>query len=71
MIRKMNKKSPARMRRKLRRFRQWMNEGRFTVEDADTAYQSWRGHMLRGNSAKVLRKTDALYRELFENGEVA
>ncbi len=69
VIRKMNKKSPARMRRKLRTFRRWMGEGRFAAEDVDTAYQSWRGHMMRGNSTKALRRADALYKKLFKNEE--
>ena len=31
----------------------------------DLYYESWKGHMRRANSWKVLRKTDKLYRKLF------
>ena len=69
IIRKMNRKSPVKMRKKLRIFRRWIDEGRFTITDVETAYQSWRGHMIRGNSTLVLRKMDAFYNSLFKNKE--
>ena len=69
VIRKMNRKSPVKMRKKLRIFRRWIDEGRFTITDVETAYQSWRGHMIRGNSTLVLRKMDAFYNSLFKNKE--
>lgn len=65
VIRKMNRSSPKRMRKKLRTFKRWMEEGKFTFDDVNTAYQSWRGHMRRGNSTKVLRKMDKFFNELF------
>lgn len=69
VVRKMNPKSPIKMRRKLRIFRRWIDEGKFTLKDVETAYQSWRGHMIRGDSTLVLRKMDAFYKTLFENKE--
>lgn len=66
VIRKINRKSPTRMRGKLKIFRRWMDDGRFTIADVETAYQSWRGHMRRGNSVLVLRKMDAFYNSLFK-----
>lgn len=69
VVRKMNPKSPIKMRRKLRIFRRWIDEGKFTLKDVETAYQSWRGHMIRGDSALVLRKMDTFYKTLFENKE--
>lgn len=69
VIRKMNRKSPVKMRKKLRIFRKWIDEERFTITDVETAYQSWRGHMIRGNSTLVLRKMDAFYNSLFKNKE--
>jgi len=70
VIRKMNRKSPVKMRKKLRIFRRWIDEGKFTIKDVDTAYQSWRGHMIRGNSTKVLRKMDAFYKSLYQGGRL-
>lgn len=69
VVRKMNRKSPVKMRKKLKIFRKWIDDGRFTIKDVETAYQSWRGHMIRGNSTLVLRKMDAFYKTLFENKE--
>ena len=40
-----------------------------TREDVRTAYESWRGHMRRGNSWKVLRRMDKYYRKLYESGD--
>ena len=53
------------MRQKLRKFRRWVDDGRMMEEDVRTSYESWKGHMRRANSWKVLRKTDKLYRKLF------
>lgn len=68
VVRKMNRKSPVKMRKKLRTFRRWIDEGKFAIEDVETAYQSWRGHMIRGNSTQVLRKMDAFYKSLYQGG---
>lgn len=69
VIRKMNRQSPVKMRKKLHTFRRWLDGGRIGMEDVDTAYQSWRGHMVRGNSHRVLRQMDALYNELYKEKE--
>ena len=66
--RKMCRKSARRMRRKLKTFRRWMAEGRMTEEDIRTAYESWHGHMRRGNSYRVLRRMDRFYKRLMEKG---
>lgn len=66
--RKMCRKSARRMRRKLKTFRRWMAEGRMTEGDIHTAYESWRGHMRRGNSYRVLRRMDRFYKRLMEKG---
>ena len=47
------------MKRKLKKFNQWINEEKFTKEQATNAYYSWRGHMKRGNSYKIVKKMDA------------
>jgi hypothetical protein len=67
VVRKINKSSATRMKKKLRTFFRWIEEGIFTINDVDTAYQSWRGHMRRGNSTTVLRRMDAFYNSLFKN----
>lgn len=70
VVRKMNRKSPVKMRKKLRIFRRWIDEGRFTIGNVETAYQSWRGHMIRGNSTKVLRRMDIFYKSLYQGGRL-
>lgn len=58
IIRKINKKSTIRMRIKIRKFKNWIIEGKFSKEQAINAYQSWRGHIKRGNSYNILNKMD-------------
>ena len=58
-----------RRREELKKFRRWVDEGTLTREDVRTAYESWRGHMRRGNSWKVLRRMDKYYRKLYESGD--
>ena len=65
VIRKMNRRGTRKMREKLRKFKGWMEAGRMTMEDIRTAYESWRGHMRRGNSYRVLRRMDRYYKKLF------
>lgn len=69
VVRKMHRKSARKMREKLKKFRRWVDEGTMTREDVRTAYESWRGHMRRGNSWKVLRRMDKYYRKLYESGD--
>ena len=42
-----------------------MEAGAIKMEDIRTAYESWRGHMRRGNSWRVLRRMDRYYNRLF------
>ena len=65
VIRKVSRSSTKRMRHKLKTFKRWMDEGRFSFEDVVTAYQSWCGHMKRGNSTQLLRQMDKLFGELY------
>lgn len=77
VFRKMPKQSFYTMRRRLRKFKEWIVNGRqvtrngktkdvrFTLFDAKQSYMSWRGHILRGNSFKVVRKADKYFMKLF------
>lgn len=69
VIRVLNHKSITRMRRKLRIFRRWVDEGRMTVADANNSYQSWRGHARRCNTRRALKKMDDYFKELFGGNE--
>jgi hypothetical protein len=58
--------STLRMRRKLRKFKVLLQEGKMSYEDIRTAYQSWRGTFLKRFEAyHIVRRVDALYSELF------
>ena len=77
VLRKMSYQSAKIMRRKLKKFRRWNDEGRwvriggqmahkeFALEDTCKAYSSWRSHMMRGDNYFMLKKMDAYFEELF------
>lgn len=65
VLRKMSRAGVRAMKRKLRKFKRWLDEDRFTLEDVRAAYESWRGHMRRGNSYKALCRVDAFFKHLF------
>lgn len=65
VVRKMNRRGTRKMREKLRKFRSWREDGRMTDEDIRTSYESWKGHMRRGNSWRILRRMDKYYRRLY------
>lgn len=66
VIRLLNHKSITRMRRKLRIFRVWVNEGHMTAAEAVNSYQSWRGHAMRCNTRTVMAKMDGYFNKLFK-----
>ena len=54
----MNRDATPRMRKKIKTFKRWIEEGKMTKEQVWNSYYSWRGHMKRGNSYKVIKKMD-------------
>lgn len=66
ILRRPCKDSTKRMRRKLKKFRALMDNGRMDCHDLRTAYQSWRGNYKRRfNAYHRIRFMDKLYNELF------
>lgn len=65
IVLKMNRASTRTIRHKLVSFQEWHEAGAFTLEDLRCAYDSYRGHMRRGNSFKVLSGTDHYFKSLF------
>jgi RNA-directed DNA polymerase len=65
IVLKMNRDSTTIMRRKLRAFKKWCDAGTFTIADVRSAYESYQGHMKRGNSFKVRQTTDHYFEEVF------
>lgn len=69
VVRKPNRRGITRMRRKLKIFRRWLDEGRFTKADIRSSVCSWLGHVKRCNSYRTRQSMRALYRELFIHRE--
>lgn len=67
VIRKIDKKSAIRMKRKLKKFEEWIKVGKFTKEQAINSYYSWKGHMQRANSYKIIKSMDEYMLHRFGN----
>lgn len=77
VLRKMSFESIKKIRRKLKKFKRWNIEGRvvkiagkfvrrvFPLSDICSAYESWRGHMKRGNSFHAVERMDLYFKKLF------
>ena len=65
VIMKPCRKSFARMRRKLRAFRDLMTGADMTPEQVNTSYQSWYGYQDHLNAHRALRRMDRYYHALF------
>lgn len=70
VIRRMSRKSICKERRKLRKLKNLLDEGRITMQDVRNNYQSWKANAKRGNTRSLLLKTDEQYQKLF-NGRVS
>ena len=65
VIKRMNKKSITRERRKLKKFRKFLDEGKMPYKDIENAYNSWRGSLKHYSAHHTLRNMDNLYNKLF------
>lgn len=68
IIRSGGRESVQRERRKLKKFRQKLDEGKMTPKQIYNNYISWRGFMKYFDSKTLLRNTDKLYNHLFVEG---
>lgn len=66
VVMKLSRNSIKAIRRKLHIFRLWVDEGKFSAEDAFTSYQSWRSHAQRCDSYRTLHTMDCLFVKLFK-----
>ena len=72
IVRRADPQSRKRMRRKLRKFKGLLDQGKMTPRDVYTAYQSWRGNYRRRFDAfHTIKRMDALYMELFINNHLS
>ncbi|WP_303341228.1 hypothetical protein [uncultured Duncaniella sp.] len=53
------------MRRKLKTFKRWVEEGKMAFGDVVTSWCSWRGHQLKFNSYWARQRIHDLYVRLF------
>ena len=65
VVMRLGKTTKRAVRRKLRLFRVWVDEGKMQAEDAIQAYQSWRAHARRCNSWLTLESMDEYFVCLF------
>lgn len=63
---RMNRASTTHIRHKLVKFRLKLGAGGMTIQDVQAAYNSYLGHMKRGNSYGVVKSTNRYFRELFD-----
>ena len=65
IYRKINPQASQTMRSKLKVFRRWVDEERFELKDVECAFQSYLGHVKRGNSYKKIKQMENYYNKLF------
>lgn len=66
VIRKPNRKGITKMRKKLKTFKTWVDNGKLTPEEVEMSYMSWQGHIKKYNSHKTIQSMDKLYKQLFK-----
>ena len=59
------RKSVVRQRRKLKKFKKFMDAGEMGLHEIRNSYMSWRGYILNVNSRRTVRTMDLLYIKLF------
>lgn len=55
----------VRQRRKLKKFRRFMDKGQMTIGQVCQSYMSWRGYISRKNAGRTIRNMDSLFTALF------
>lgn len=67
VIKRINKDSVTRERRKLKKFRKMLDNGTMTYADIEEAYRSWRGSLKYYSAYHVTKNMDELFNQLFIN----
>lgn len=66
VVMKLRQKSKNKQRRKLRKLKDFIKEGRLTFDDVWSSYQSWRAHAMNGNTYYLVLNMDKYFDELFK-----
>lgn len=59
------RQSAVRQRRKLKKFKRFLDAGQMSMLDIRTSYMSWRGFIAHKNARRTIRTMDVLYQHLF------
>lgn len=62
---RIGRKSITRMRRKLKKFKGLLDEGKMTFDDIYAAYQAWRSFSMKCDAYDTVKNMDKLFDELF------
>ena len=65
VIQRINHDSVVRMRQRLKKYRELMDEGKMTFEDVRQSYDSWKGDVEHYDSYRTVKSMDKLFNELF------
>lgn len=66
VVQKLSKKSIEHHKRKLKKMRKLLTEGKVTLTACKEAHQGWKAHAKRGDTYYLIRKMDKLFAELFK-----
>lgn len=67
IICKANRDNTLRMRRKLKKFKKLLEQGKITKADIYTSYQSYRSNLKKFNAFYLVKNMDMLYKQLFHD----
>lgn len=65
VIKRINPRSVTTMRRKLKKFKRFVDSGKMTIDDVWTSCKSWVGYANYYNAHKTRQRLNELYKELF------
>ena len=66
VVQRLSKKSIVHHKRKLKKMRRLLTEGRIEFKACEDAHRGWKAHAQRGDTYYLIRKMDALFSELFK-----
>lgn len=66
IIRILSKENIKKRKRKLRKYKDLVSQGKMTREKADECYTSWKAHANKGNSYNLIKRMDEYYNNLWE-----
>lgn len=67
IIKTLSKENIKKRKRKLRKYKKLVDEGKMTREKANECYESWKAHAEKGDSYLLLKRMDAYYKKLWES----